>query len=423
MRKGEFPSEFHVRLVVTALSFGCVGAALLYVLSPPAGPAIVSHWHVESVVLLAVLTGQTIAIFFSRRRLVTLILLFARVVIVTIVTVPFGDALALRLLLWSSLVLESGGFLDPPASLLVQGCVLLSMILSRRPVSVWGDQLVDGPVAIELAAAGVCLAGLGILLHFFRASASTLGEKKRQFARLDEAVRQLTVANLSFQKLASTAEERSAEDERKRITREIHDAIGYALTNLIMMMEAAIRISPEPAAELRALLGQARDEAQVGLNETRRALRVLRTVAHERVRGLAAVHHLVTLFASATGVEVKASYCNADQSYGESLDLVIYRMIQEGMTNAFRHGHATLIRLLFWQETGGVRVTVWDNGAAAENISEGLGLSGMRERIERVGGSLRAGRVPDGFELQAWLPLPARSGAPLEQDERAEIGG
>ena len=61
--------------------------------------------------------------------------------------------------------------------------------------------------------------------------------------RLDEAVGRLTSANLTFQDLASTAQERSAEDERKRITREIHDAIGYALTNLIMTMEACMRLA------------------------------------------------------------------------------------------------------------------------------------------------------------------------------------
>jgi signal transduction histidine kinase len=409
--------------VVTALSLGCVGASLLMVLSLPPGQAVVAHWRVESTVLLGILTGETITVFFSRRRLATFILLFLRSIVVAIVTVPFGDLMAVKLLLWSSLVLESGGFLDPPASLLVQGGVLLAVSLSHRAVSIWGDELLQGRAAAELVAAGACLAGLGVLVHFFRASASILRERKRQFARLDEAVRQLTVANLSFQKLASSAEERSAEDERKRITREIHDAIGYALTNLIMMMEAAIRLSPEHAAGLRTLLGQARDEAQVGLNETRRALRVLRTVSPERVLGLAAIHHLVTLFSSATGVDVKADYCNADLSYGETMDLVIYRMVQEGMTNAFRHGHATHIRLVFWQEPGGVRVKVWDNGAAAESITEGLGLSGMRERIERIGGTLRAVRVLDGFELMAWLPLPARDAAPHGRGERVDTGG
>jgi signal transduction histidine kinase len=414
MRGGSFPKELHLKYAILALSFACSGVSLLFILSPIPAPVIQQYWRADSIALICVLAGLSIGAFFSRRPMLTVALLAIRMAAVTIVCRPYGGLMMIKLPLWSGVFIEAGGFLDPPFSLLVQAFFSLVILLSQGPLLIWGEELIPGTPSVALVAAAVCLAGLAALLFLLRICVRVVRRNEEQSARLDEAVRQLTVANLSFQKLASSAEERSADDERKRITREIHDSIGYALNNLIMMMEAATRMAPKDAATLRGLLAQAREEAQVGLNETRKALRLLRMVTQDQVRGLSAIHRLVSIFSSATGVEVKVEYCNADQSFGDAIDLAVYRMIQEGMTNAFRHGRATLIRLQFWQDHTGVRVILWDNGTAEESVKDGIGLSGMRERVERIDGTFHASRVADGFEISAWLPFagglpPARS--------------
>jgi signal transduction histidine kinase len=170
-------------------------------------------------------------------------------------------------------------------------------------------------------------------------------------------------------------------------------------------MEACLRLVSKDEEKLRVLLARAREEAQLGLNETRKVLRVLREEVPARARGLSAIHRLVTLFSNATGVTVKTEYCNASLSFGEEMDLAIFRMIQEGLTNAFRHGHANEIKVKFWQERDGITITFWDNGVGGDIIKEGIGLQGMRERVEQIGGTVQAYRTADGFELRTWLPL------------------
>ncbi len=405
MRGGSFKGESHLRAAILMLSLACLIVTLLYILSPLPAPTVARYWRTESIVLLGILSSLSLGVLFSKRPTPTMVILAVRLCVVMILGRPFGDSMAIKLPLWTSMFLECGGFLPLPLSLPAQGAVFLVILFSQGPILIWGEVQVAGMRAVELAAAAIYLLGLSVLLHLHRRSVSAIRMKSEQSERLDEAVRGLTLANLGFQKLASSAEERSADDERKRITREIHDSIGYALNNLIMMMEAATRLAAKDAYALRELLAQAREEAQTGLNETRKALRLLRGASQPQVHGLSAIHRLVSIFSSATGVEVKVDYCNADQSFGETIDLAVYRMVQEGMTNAFRHGHATLMRLHFWKDSSGVRVTLWDNGSAADGMKEGIGLSGMRERVERIGGHLRADTVPDGFQLSAWVPF------------------
>ena len=88
-----------------------------------------------------------------------------------------------------------------------------------------------------------------------------------------------------------------------------------------------------------------------------------------------------------------------------SLQLAVYRILQEALTNALRHGDARSVVLEIGRRAGGVRVSVTDDGAAGGTPVEGFGLRSLRERAEALGGALTAGPVADGgFELAADLP-------------------
>ncbi len=174
--------------------------------------------------------------------------------------------------------------------------------------------------------------------------------------RLDEAVKQLTSANIGFQQHVTLVEEQSKE----------------------------------------------------GLNETRRSLRVLRSVEVQRVHGLLAINRLIKAFGKATRIEVNVDFGNLPWTLGEPIDLVMYRLVQEGMTNAFRHGKSTRIEVHFFQSDSSVNIYIHDNGSGSTEIKEGIGLLGMRERIERLGGSITAHNRVDGFELSASIPCKSK---------------
>ncbi len=119
-------------------------------------------------------------------------------------------------------------------------------------------------------------------------------DKENLVRRMDKAVLHLTSANVGFQRYMRIVEEQSIINERNRITRELHDSIGYTLTNLIMLMEAAIRMKKEDFEELQLLNKKARDHAKEGFKEIRGALHSIRSMEMEKVKGITAIQKLIT---------------------------------------------------------------------------------------------------------------------------------
>jgi signal transduction histidine kinase len=224
--------------------------------------------------------------------------------------------------------------------------------------------------------------------------------------RLENAVRQLTAANVNFQEYAATIRERSYKAERDRITRDLHDSIGYSLTNLIMMLEAAKDLPEKAPNEVVPALERAKSYSEITLHDVRLALRAIRSIQDQSPNHLQALNRLITIFREATGVDVQIEFGNVDLSilppdtFG-----ILYRVVQESLTNAFRHGRARAIWVYLWQVGDRLHFYVRDNGLGSASQTDGIGLQGMRERVRSVGGELRAGNAAIGFEVQAELPL------------------
>ena len=107
-------------------------------------------------------------------------------------------------------------------------------------------------------------------------------------------------------------------------------------------------------------------------------------------------------------MQTECSTGNLPRSVSEYAFSVVFRAVQVGFINALHHGQAKRIRLLFWVDDDLLSMSLWnDNRAGAEptRIHEGIGLRGLRERLELLGGELRLGRVVDGFKLVVMIPI------------------
>jgi len=273
-----------------------------------------------------------------------------------------------------------------------------------HPVPFWDDPIAE-PGLWDLLLLGSAMALESFLFFRLRRLASRAAEQARSLARQNISIDNLLNANLDFQTYAAEIGEKSTIEERKRLTREVHDIVGYTLINLRMMMEAAIELSPAENERLRDLLNRARDQAMSGLLETRGALRNFRAIDTAVIEGANRIQRFVKSFSQATGIGVDVSYGNIPRSFGPEIDGTVVRIIQESMTNAFRHGKATEIQIGLWVDEGRLLVKVSDNGIGADEIKPGIGLSGMGERIDSLHGSLSARNGEHGFIVNATIPL------------------
>ena len=363
------------------------------------------RWTVQFTALVAVSLAIALAAVTARTQGVRALLFACQGATFLISTYADGLWMFAQLTLLVTLIVLAHLLFAPRPATALAALAVVAYAALPRAANVWGNVLMVQTPDRIIGAISYAV-GAVVTAHLLHATTHALDAEQRLSQRLNQSVLQLTSANVGFQDYATTAEERSSQEERNRITREVHDSIGYSLTNIVVMMEAAqglIQVDPE---RLRQTLVLARTQAQDALAEVRRTLRALRAASTPRRSARMLLEKLFRTFESATNVSVRVEYRNLFTAPESAIDSVIYRTVQEGLTNAFRHGRATEVMVLFWFDGNGISVSLRDNGVGSQEIKDGIGLRGMRERIEPLGGTVHAGCMDGaGFELRVWVPV------------------
>jgi signal transduction histidine kinase len=243
------------------------------------------------------------------------------------------------------------------------------------------------------------------LLHLVETQGSRLDELTHRNTELHASVLQLTSANTQFLEQANVASEESAVLERHRITRDLHDVVGQTLTNIIMMMDAALHRKVQEPDETLKLFRWVRKQAQTGLEETRAVLYELRTLQPATLRGIKALKKLVETFSRLSGIKTKVEWGNLPWTFDPDQETAVYHLVQGSLSNAFRHGSATRIDLHFQIDAGVLHIMVRDNGQGGADTAFGLGQRGMEERLARWGGLVGFRSEPYGYVVTAALPM------------------
>lgn len=197
---------------------------------------------------------------------------------------------------------------------------------------------------------------------------------------------------------AEIAAEKARHDERTRIAREMHDVIAHSLAVIVTQAKAG-RYAPDHAA---GALSAIEDTGRAALTDVRGLLSVLRPDQSPQptLRDLPALLDRVRT----TGLEIDRTDQGTPRPLSPAAELAAYRLVQEGLTNTVKHA-GTTVRAAVDLDWGvdALTITVRDDGAAAPS-APGMGLSGMRERLHALGGSLTTGPARDGFALRGRLP-------------------
>ncbi|WP_370934431.1 sensor histidine kinase [Amycolatopsis sp. cg13] len=202
--------------------------------------------------------------------------------------------------------------------------------------------------------------------------------------------------------------------ERHRIAREMHDVLAHRVS-LVAMQAGVLGHRTDLAPDQVSLLAKGiADGAHQALEELREVLGVLRASPGGLEPPQPSLATLPALVADARALGVNVAY--TPESIGTPPDLLartVYRIVQEGLTNAGKHAPGAEVRVTVEGGEGdGLRVTVRDSGTASGEKpppSAGFGLLGLSERVELAGGELDHHADPGGgFVLTAWLPWPAR---------------
>jgi signal transduction histidine kinase len=282
--------------------------------------------------------------------------------------------------------------LSLPAASLAAFFVLRFVLFPPESFGLRSASFRDGLLFVVLPLVSACMA-------------SAASAFRSELDRMAEALMEVTRLNLSYQDYSASLEEKTALEERLRLTRDLHDIVGYALTNTIMTLRAASLMCDREPGRVPAFLGSARADAEKALGQVREMLGDIRRREIRYAAGPTSIARSVRAFKAATGAQVDLDYGNFDWSLGGDSALAASHFVQEGMLNAVSHGKATAIRIAFREAEGMLVVSVKDNGEGSKAVQEGIGIAGMRERIEKLGGRLEYDSSSLGFSIEMRLPL------------------
>ncbi len=222
--------------------------------------------------------------------------------------------------------------------------------------------------------------------------------------KLNQVNAELQEANRQMEEYAKESVKNAETRERNRLAREIHDTLGHALTGIITGLDACVMLIDAAPDAAKGQLKVIADVARNGMTDVRRSVKALRPDALEKLELEKALVQMIEEMRQASHVQIEYD-CQAQLTcFNKDEEEIIYRIVQESITNAIRHGKADRIEIAITMKYQLLSVNIRDNGIGCVKIEKGFGLHHMEERIKMLHGSLSfCGE--NGFVIEAQIPI------------------
>lgn len=222
---------------------------------------------------------------------------------------------------------------------------------------------------------------------------------------LEEKVLERTLKLEEFQqKMTTTLVEKSILEERTRIAREIHDTVGHTLTSVNVQIEAGKRLINKDTSLALEKLNQSQEQVRLGLNSIRKSLHMLKSGKLSEEEAMPSLESFIQDTMKYTGINIEYDI-DPIHSLTISRKSVLYRALQEGITNGIRHGNSNFFKFSLKQEDNQIVFNLKDNGNGVDNINLGFGLTSMKDRILEMNGKFDvSSKKGDGFTINIRIP-------------------
>ena len=327
-----------------------------------------------------------------------------------VATYSLHDYLEIKLPLAVALLITSGLRMQFPLNLILSSLSAAAVILFQYCRTLFGESIIALELRMgqpkALAVFSLVTVTVGVLAILLRQASDALSYERAMLNHQQNVMTQLSVFNQRLQEHAKEIGEEAAQQERNRISREMHDSSGYVFTNIMALVDAAISGGGRDWSKLEDLLQTASSQARDGLQETRRTLRALRKIEPSLFSSIDSIYQIARIFGETTHIEVQVEIGNMERDYGQYINRTLCRIVQEALTNAIRHGRASKVMIQFWVSHGSLCMIVSDNGVGSKQVVKGIGLAGMEERLAPLGGSIQTSTPEEGgFRLTINIPL------------------
>ena len=221
--------------------------------------------------------------------------------------------------------------------------------------------------------------------------------------RIEEELRMAFQANRELNSYLALSEKIAEDRERKRIAREIHDTLGHALTGISAGIDAVKVLVDIDTNRAKEQLNNVSVVVRDGIRDVRGSLNKLRPGALENNTLKEALIKIIREYEAISNLEIHLLYKWDNIDLDIAKEDIVFRVIQESITNSVRHGHAKTIWIELLEEEEAYVMTIQDDGVGFDELHYGYGLKQMQERLMIIGGSVRF-ENRDGFYTHIEIP-------------------
>jgi len=210
--------------------------------------------------------------------------------------------------------------------------------------------------------------------------------------------------NKDLEYYSKKIEELTIKEERNRVSQDLHDTVGHIFTSVITSLDALPFLYQTDRKEAEKSIKEISDLARNGLNDIRKTIHHMSPMSHRTL--VESVKELIDDFMKHTATEIKLNVEGEATKVSERVKFVIIRCIQEGLTNAKRHGQATFIKVNISFEQEELIVIIEDNGNGCDELNLGFGLRSMKDRISALAGTVNFhSKLNNGMRITCTLPM------------------
>ena len=214
----------------------------------------------------------------------------------------------------------------------------------------------------------------------------------------------VAMINKKMQKYVIVTEKFGEKNERKRLARELHDTIGHALAGMAVGVDACITMIDKNPQLAKAQLKIISKAIRKGMIDVRNSLNKMRPDFLQQYRLKEAIEKMKEEISDVTDLKINLNYQIDETGFETKIEDILFRVIQESITNSIRHGLATVVDIDIYKENNLLCFKIKDNGKGCKAINYGFGLKQMVERVSQIRGDINF-YSENGFTTEIKIPL------------------
>ncbi|HWI46744.1 MAG TPA: sensor histidine kinase [Rummeliibacillus sp.] len=219
-----------------------------------------------------------------------------------------------------------------------------------------------------------------------------------------ELIASIEEKNKDLEYYSKKIEELTIKEERNRVSQDLHDTVGHIFTSVITSLDALPFLYQADKKEAEKSIKEISDLARNGLNDVRKTIHHMSPTNHQTL--VESVKELIADFTKHTSTDIKLNVEGDATEVGERIKLAIIRCIQEGLTNAKKHGQATFIKINISFKQEELIVLIEDNGNGCIELILGFGLRSMKDRISSLAGTVNFySKLNNGMRITCNIPM------------------